>query len=627
LSGNKDWSDETWAMWDLFFDQQVAAGRTPGGGGGGFGPPPNKPPTGSAPPPDGGDPNGMPYWKDGYLIVDGEVVGTPESIGLSQGQIFRDFADRNPWKLLFGATAGLALGTLAVDNFAEDGAGVPQPSETAPAEPTETEDSIDPSKLSRAQQYALLRKIFGLPEPKGVDVLGPKPKSSIDPESSGDGAPMSGDMPFYPGSRNNPRQRPEGSGTAAEPDATAPTATPEAQVPAPAPNATPGAPAPAPAPAPGAMPGAGIPAPAAAADGLLPAESPAGAVTPNVTQTVPGVTIPGPVTNDYGTTTVYDPYVNRPPYPMTPEEYAKWELETRQRIRQDEQRVEAAVERDQEIAKLQAEYDEAKKASIEASDKLDKEYAKRAAAGPRALQMWLETKNSNAADAYANLKAEDDKLFDKAESLRERLDKQIESKEDRDAKDALDAERPYPKPPGEPKTDPLDPDKNAQRLGAGLVTGIMEGLGFDGSLFSNPLDWGITKLLTGGANYGLNVLKNMNPAGDGRVLPGGEKPPYGGSGTSLGLGFANGVLPGVGDFLNPQDAGGAAMPGSPSAVTAATSPSQNPGVAPVSSGGVNINTTVNANGVTDPNTLFEPAVASSMAQGRTTELVAPGGIG
>lgn len=45
------------------------------------------------------------------------------------------------------------------------------------------------------------------------------------------------------------------------------------------------------------------------------------------------------------------------------------------------------------------------------------------------------------------------------------------------------------------------PDANAQTLGGGLVTGALEALGFDNSVFGDPTQWGIWKLFTGTANY------------------------------------------------------------------------------------------------------------------------------
>ncbi|MBE5453509.1 hypothetical protein E3G52_000373 [Mycobacteroides abscessus] len=41
-----------------------------------------------------------------------------------------------------------------------------------------------------------------------------------------------------------------------------------------------------------------------------------------------------------------------------------------------------------------------------------------------------------------------------------------------------------------------------------MMSGALETLGFDGSVFSNPMEWGIWKLFTGGANYVGGLLKN-----------------------------------------------------------------------------------------------------------------------
>jgi hypothetical protein len=143
------------------------------------------------------------------------------------------------------------------------------------------------------------------------------------------------------------------------------------------------------------------------------------------------------------------------------------------------------------------------------------------------------------------------------------------------------------------------------------------------------LDWGIWKLFTSTANYGLGVAKNMNPPGNGQpVMPGGEMPPFPGSATSAPLGLLQGFLPSAEKlFANPPGNPRATLPYSPSGVTAATQPSQDPGVAPASNGGgININTTVNANGVTDPRTIMAPAVEFGMNNGRTTAFSAPAGV-
>ena len=62
-----------------------------------------------------------------------------------------------------------------------------------------------------------------------------------------------------------------------------------------------------------------------------------------------------------------------------------------------------------------------------------------------------------------------------------------------------------------------------------MLSGALEFAGLDGSVFSNPMEWGITKLLTGGANYVGGLLKNLDP-NKVRINPYGPgNMPYGGA--------------------------------------------------------------------------------------------------
>lgn len=80
------------------------------------------------------------------------------------------------------------------------------------------------------------------------------------------------------------------------------------------------------------------------------------------------------------------------------------------------------------------------------------------------------------------------------------------------------------------KTKQEGPD--AKSFGQDMLSGALEFFGLDGSVFSNPFDWGIWKLFTGGANYVGGLLKNFQGGGPSRISP------YGGSasGTQHGRG-------------------------------------------------------------------------------------------
>src|SRR5690606_2384180 len=91
-----------------------------------------------------------------------------------------------------------------------------------------------------------------------------------------------------------------------------------------------------------------------------------------------------------------------------------------------------------------------------------------------------------------------------------------------------------PKPP---KVESGKENKDATALGAGLVKGVFQGLGFP-DVFGKPLpEWGIWKLFAGGAGYGSNIL---NAIGDARAR--GNTADTG----NVAGGVANGVAQGLG---------------------------------------------------------------------------------
>jgi hypothetical protein len=110
------------------------------------------------------------------------------------------------------------------------------------------------------------------------------------------------------------------------------------------------------------------------------------------------------------------------------------------------------------------------------------------------------------------------------------------------------------KPPDEPKGEPITPEKNAQQLGKGLISGLLQGLGFDGSVFSNPLDWGLYKLFTGSVNYGMGMFNQMQEHGSplfGTAPAGGPGGPIASTPGSGMVGLLNSVMPGVDKLIQP----------------------------------------------------------------------------
>jgi hypothetical protein len=121
------------------------------------------------------------------------------------------------------------------------------------------------------------------------------------------------------------------------------------------------------------------------------------------------------------------------------------------------------------------------------------------------------------------------------------------------------------KPPWETKADKVTPDQNAEALGKGLLKGIFQELGFPDIFGKSPDQWGITKLLTSGAGYGLSLLQNMGTGSPptGLYAPGG---PFAGkatgtAGSSSGsqpsglLGLFSGILPDLGKAMQPGSTG------------------------------------------------------------------------
>lgn len=114
---------------------------------------------------------------------------------------------------------------------------------------------------------------------------------------------------------------------------------------------------------------------------------------------------------------------------------------------------------------------------------------------------------------------------------------------------------------------------DGQSLGKGIFDGILQGIGLDGSLFSNPFEWPNVKSAMAVANFGGGLLQQMFGGRDSEG-PGASETPLGGSGG--GLPFASAI----GDLLRPQGLdvrqprpGGAAGGGAAANAAAAMGPS------------------------------------------------------
>lgn len=92
---------------------------------------------------------------------------------------------------------------------------------------------------------------------------------------------------------------------------------------------------------------------------------------------------------------------------------------------------------------------------------------------------------------------------------------------------------------------------DAQGFGQSLVSGLMQGIGLDGSVFSNPLEWPNVKSGLAALNWGGGLLQNIMGQGATQDTAG-----YAAGGPSMpGLG-----IPNVADFIKPIGAAAATQP-------------------------------------------------------------------
>jgi hypothetical protein len=250
----------------------------------------------------------------------------------------------------------------------------------------------------------------------------------------------------------------------------------------------------------------------------------------------------------YGGTAVGNPWTDMPKG-MTQQEqteytksYMNWQR-GQAKARQD------VLDRGKDLTKTEQDY---AKAMAEAKTAEDAKTAAVAKATKQETDAPGSSLTSGAAKEANDAIAASDLANKKARDAQDARD-QAATRE-RDANDALIMAG-YDTPPKAKGGKGTKTDKDAESLGAGLVKGIFEGLGFTDDVFGKPFtEWGIWKLFTGGLGYGLNMLNSL---GDSKGVNGAA---LGNRGQSALYGAANQLLPGVADAI-PGAAPGSAIPG------------------------------------------------------------------
>lgn len=153
-------------------------------------------------------------------------------------------------------------------------------------------------------------------------------------------------------------------------------------------------------------------------------------------------------------------------------------------------------------------------------------------------------------EANAELNAApDDKKRAAAEKKRDNAQRRLDAAKDRQAvseqrlSEVLDKK--VKGTDEEAKTEKTNTGPDGQQIGQGIVSGILQSIGLDGSVFSNPFEWPNVKSLFAGLNFGGNLLRNVigSQGGDSSGIPDLGGGP-GGALPSIGL-------PNVTDFIKP----------------------------------------------------------------------------
>jgi TP901 family phage tail tape measure protein len=159
-------------------------------------------------------------------------------------------------------------------------------------------------------------------------------------------------------------------------------------------------------------------------------------------------------------------------------------------------------------------------------------------------------------------------------------------------------------------------DKDEQAFGQGIVKGVFQELGFP-DVFGKPFtEWGSWKLGMGALGYGMGLM------GGGRDGAGAGGAGAGGAGGIPGLGFLNGILPGVGNLMGPHG-GAAGTPPGPTHVPGFMSPAEAPAHVPAMNAPQGPALTMNQynNGITTPNQVGAAAQNFMVDQSRQTATV------
>ncbi|MEC4856725.1 tape measure protein [Mycobacteroides chelonae] len=177
--------------------------------------------------------------------------------------------------------------------------------------------------------------------------------------------------------------------------------------------------------------------------------------------------------------------------------------------------------------------------------------------------------------------APDDKKRAAAEKKRDNAQRRLDAAKDRQAVSEQRLSEVLDKKVKGTDEEAKTSSPDGQQIGQGIVSGVLQSIGLDGSVFSNPFEWPNVKSLFAGLNFGGNLLRNVigSQGGDSSGIPDLGGGP-GGALPSIGL-------PNVTDFIKPL--GPEAMtPNQPAAPEGASAPAPSGGPMVAYNGPVNM---------------------------------------